>query len=343
MVIISLERLQNLKILKDIREIYYENTGMVVSFHYPGLGHLSKSRLDFFPLKQKNEYCKLIQSTEEGLKRCLESDKKGFENAKKRGNYSIYTCHAGLVDVAIPLLYKGTEIGAIYTGQILMKEPSIITFDRVYKKLNYIDIDYETLKNAYFKVKVVSEKKLIFYVKLLALMANYIISIENELYLQKEINLKNKEIRRKEDEKIKLEQELKDLSISILEYEKKQKEELNISENITDDYIISKAQLFIKSNFDKPLHLEDVAKAVYLSPNYFSSMFKKITGYTFSNYLIKKRIEAAKELLTRTNLPIKEIVERVGFEDYNYFNRTFKKIEKVPPAHFRKSSRKNPE
>ena len=341
MEIIPLERLQNLKILRDLREIYYENTGMVVSFHYPGMNPQSTRHLDFFPYKQKNEYCKLIQSTEKGLRKCLESDQKGLENAKKRGNYAIYTCHAGLVDIAIPLMYKGIEIGAIYTGQVLIKEPSTVTFDKIFKKLDYIDVDYETLKNAYFKVKVVNEKKLIFYVKLLSLMANYIISVENDLYLQREINLKNKELRRKEIEKSKLEKELKDLSISILEYEKIQKAKSNISENVNEDYIISKAQLFIKSNYDKPLRLEDVAKAVYLSPNYFSSMFKKITGYTFSSYLTRKRIEAAKELLIKTNLPIKEIVEKVGFEDYNYFNRTFKKIEKVPPAQFRKQNKKD--
>ena len=52
-------------------------------------------------------------------------------------------------------------------------------------------------------------------------------------------------------------------------------------------------------------------------------------------YLMALRIQAAKELLLQSSIPIKEIVFQVGFEDYNYFNRTFKKIEGVPPARFR--------
>ena len=83
------------------------------------------------------------------------------------------------------------------------------------------------------------------------------------------------------------------------------------------------------------IRLDDVATAVFLSPNYFSSLFKKITGYTFSNYLMKLRVQAARDLLQQTSIPIKEIVYQVGFEDYNYFNRTFKKLQGIPPARFR--------
>jgi len=126
----------------------------------------------------------------------------------------------------------------------------------------------------------------------------------------------------------------------VLEYENKSKSNLNDikNEDLKNNHIITKAQLFIKTNCNKGIRLKDVANAVYLSPNYFSTMFKKITGYTFSYYLVKKRIDTAKELLRDTNIPIKEIVFQVGFEDYNYFNRTFKSLEGIPPAQYRKSN-----
>ncbi|MBW1703181.1 MAG: helix-turn-helix transcriptional regulator, partial [Deltaproteobacteria bacterium] len=75
--------------------------------------------------------------------------------------------------------------------------------------------------------------------------------------------------------------------------------------------------------------MEDVARAVYLSPNYFSSLFKRVSGCTFRNYLVKKRIGAAKTFLVESGLPIKEIVRRTGFKDYNYFNRTFTAMEGI--------------
>ncbi len=327
-------RLKKLKILDEIREIYHENTGMIISFHYHG----GEYRFDFYPLYERSKFCKLIQSTKEGLKLCEASDIKGLNTAKKKKGFAIYRCHAGLVDVAIPLFYKGIEFDSIYTGQILLDEPTEENFNKVYKGIKYLDIDYNLLKDAYFKVKVIDKEKLHFYVKLLSLIGNYIIKVENEIFLQKEVIKQNRRLHEKENEKIRLEKALKDLSISVLEFEKNSKKKQKVIENedIKNSYIITNAQLFIKENCNKNIRLADVAGAVYLSPNYFSAVFRKITGYTFCNYLMLKRIENAKNLLKKTNIPIKEIVFQVGFEDYNYFNRTFKRIEGTPPAGYRK-------
>lgn len=329
--------LDQLRILDDIKDIYYKNTGMIISFHYTGDGN----RFDFYPQNERSDFCRLIHSTEKGLEKCLESDKRALEHAKIRGEYHIYRCHAGLVDIVIPLQYRGREIGAIYSGQVLTETQTDDSFDELYKRIKYLNVDYDSLKAAYFKVKVIDRERLIFCVKLLSLIANYIISVENELVLQKELMKKNREIARQENEKIKLEKSLKDLSISVLEFERRQKKNYSklMDENYKSHYIISKAQLFIKTNYNNDLKLSDVAKAVYTSPGYFSALFKKITGYTFINYLTKVRMDEAKKLLIQTNIPIKEIVYRVGFKDYNYFNRTFKRLLKTPPARYRRTHR----
>jgi two-component system, response regulator YesN len=81
-----------------------------------------------------------------------------------------------------------------------------------------------------------------------------------------------------------------------------------------------------------------VARAVYLSPNYFSTIFKEMTGEGFSDYLNDIRIQQGKRMLQETELPIKIIVSKVGFKDYNYFNRTFKRIVGIPPAEYRSSA-----
>ncbi|MCK5735143.1 MAG: helix-turn-helix transcriptional regulator, partial [Spirochaetaceae bacterium] len=97
------------------------------------------------------------------------------------------------------------------------------------------------------------------------------------------------------------------------------------------------AQMFIKNNYHKKIKLNDVAKSVYLSPNYFSTVFKDISGDSFSSFLQKTRINAAKKMLIETNLTIKEIVYAIGMVDYNYFNRIFRRLEGLPPVKFRES------
>jgi YesN/AraC family two-component response regulator len=328
----ELVKLKDLKILDDMREIYHQNTGMVISFHYPGRG----DQWDFFPKKQKNEFCSIIQSTEQGMARCLDSDRQGLARARKRNSYCMYRCHASLTDVSIPLIYEGSELGAIYTGQVMLEQQTNDSFNRLFNDLRDLNLDYDRLKKAYFKVKVVPRERLSFYVKLLTLIANYIVTVEHEIQLQRMVINKDREIYRKERERMKLEKALSDLTISVLELEQEEHGFGGVSdESLKNSDKVAKAQDFIRRNFNRNIRLNDVATAVYLSPNYFSSLFRKITGNTFSTYLMKLRVKAARELLMQSDTPIKEIVHQVGFEDYNYFNRTFKRIEGMPPARFR--------
>jgi AraC-like DNA-binding protein/ligand-binding sensor protein len=327
-----LDNLPNLKIINQLSEIYYKNTGMVISYHYPG----DNGRIRFYPQDEKSEYCRLIQSTPEGKVRCLQCDREGLETARRKNSFHIYRCHAGLVDVAIPLMYKGTEIGSIYTGQVLLEPQDPGDLKRIGNGLPGLDIPGEKLASAYAKVKCVSRDNLLFYAKLLHLFGNYILLMENELHLERMIGLKNRELHKKEIERIELEKTLKELSISVLESESSRRPAAGrTGDKDRSSYIVSKAQLFIRTNYRTDIRLEDVARAVYLSPNYFSSLFKRVSGCTFRSYLVRKRIEAAKILLRSSDLPIKEIVFRSGFKDYNYFNRTFTGIEGITPARFR--------
>ena len=64
-------------------------------------------------------------------------------------------------------------------------------------------------------------------------------------------------------------------------------------------------------------------------------LFKKEFGVTFKNYVIGKRIDVAKNLLTTTDLPINTISDSVGYSNYSYFTRIFKKITGSTPMDFR--------
>jgi two-component system response regulator YesN len=97
-----------------------------------------------------------------------------------------------------------------------------------------------------------------------------------------------------------------------------------------------KAAEFIQLNFSRDITLEEVAEAVQKSPNYFSHLFKKIIGVSFSEYLNRIRVQEAKKLLRTTGLMAYEIAEKVGFQDYKYFNQVFRKLEGCSPSEYRK-------
>ena len=95
---------------------------------------------------------------------------------------------------------------------------------------------------------------------------------------------------------------------------------------------------YISENADKPLTLEKLAKRVSLSPYYFTRIFKKETGYTPHEYVIRARIDLAKFFLKTTEYPVKEIAFRSGFNSEASFCTTFKKATGLTPKTYRSES-----
>jgi len=99
--------------------------------------------------------------------------------------------------------------------------------------------------------------------------------------------------------------------------------------------IILKAKEYIDKNYEHEITLMDVAKAVNVSPQYFSKLFKDETNKNFIEYLTSVRIKKAKEFLEAGELSVKEICYKIGYGDPNYFSRIFKKITGYTPSEYK--------
>ena len=96
-------------------------------------------------------------------------------------------------------------------------------------------------------------------------------------------------------------------------------------------------QSYIDQHFSQPLTLQDMGRALHVSPYYLSHVFKETSGYSPTQYLLRRRIGEAQNLLISTDLPMAKIAEQVGFETQNYFNLQFSKHVGMPPGKFRES------
>lgn len=103
-----------------------------------------------------------------------------------------------------------------------------------------------------------------------------------------------------------------------------------------DNKPIRFAKQYIRENYGKPISLESVSELAGFNPTYFSTLFKKETGLTFTEYLLQTRMDAAKDLLKDTNLNISVICERVGYSDHKYFSKTFTRLTGLKPNQYRK-------
>ncbi len=95
---------------------------------------------------------------------------------------------------------------------------------------------------------------------------------------------------------------------------------------------------YVDQNYKENITLSTAAKELHLNANYVSQLFKKEAGVTFVYYITQKRLECAKNLLTTTQKTITDIAIEVGFNDYFYFIKTFKKSVGMTPGQYRNGS-----
>lgn len=104
------------------------------------------------------------------------------------------------------------------------------------------------------------------------------------------------------------------------------------------DSLAKKSYDYLIDNYKEPtLSLKSVSKQMAISPSYFSSLFKKENGISFTNALIKIRMEKAKEHLLTTDCKIVEVALVSGYTDQHYFSYCFKKYFGESPNKIRET------
>ncbi|MBE5855872.1 MAG: helix-turn-helix transcriptional regulator, partial [Lachnospiraceae bacterium] len=92
---------------------------------------------------------------------------------------------------------------------------------------------------------------------------------------------------------------------------------------------------YVDQHFTEDLSRETLSDLFYFDEDYITRLFKKETGLSFKNYVIEKRLSLAKDLLEHSSAPIHEIATRVGYDNYSYFTRLFKKTYQLTPIEYR--------
>lgn len=100
---------------------------------------------------------------------------------------------------------------------------------------------------------------------------------------------------------------------------------------------IHKAIAFIHANLHENLTVHACAEHVHLSGSYFASLFKKLTGTTFIQYVTQERIRRAKEMLL-DGKQVQEVSQALGYEERRYFSDVFKKHTGMTPSEFRQAN-----
>ena len=94
---------------------------------------------------------------------------------------------------------------------------------------------------------------------------------------------------------------------------------------------------YIRKNIGSHFDIDQLASKACMSKDHYIRVFKHETGETPTVYITKRKLEKAELTLVTTNLPVKSIADSLGYDDYSYFNRIFKKNSGMTPLQYRES------
>jgi two-component system response regulator YesN len=110
---------------------------------------------------------------------------------------------------------------------------------------------------------------------------------------------------------------------------------MNQKRNGKNKNTISQVMHVIDNGYHDKLTIQEIAKEVYLAPNYLCALFKQETGQTLNEYITKVRMEKAKELFKDKEKKINEICYAVGYNDPTYFTKIFKRYTGLNPIEYK--------
>ncbi len=114
------------------------------------------------------------------------------------------------------------------------------------------------------------------------------------------------------------------------------------SEGADSVHIMDRITSFLEARYFENISLIDVATRFHLDPTYLSKLFKSAIGENFVEFMTRKRMEKACELLRDTDRKINEISELVGYENQRYFSQVFKKFTDQTPSEYREHALRPP-
>ena len=93
---------------------------------------------------------------------------------------------------------------------------------------------------------------------------------------------------------------------------------------------------YVEENLDQTLSVNDVAAALFMNGDYISRVFKSEVGTPLKEYIIQRKMESARLLLTTTELPVSVIASKLGYDNFSYFSQVYRRCMGITPSEERK-------
>ena len=271
------------------------------------------------------DFCKSMRSSEVYRHYCEKCDSRGGLEAARIQKPFIYFCHAGLIDLAIPIIVDNLYLGAFMAGQVLLDEKD--KANNLEHILSGSGVEFsqdKTLAAYYAKLPVMDIETIEAHAKMLQHIGNYCVE---EAILRVSLSQLNSK-KYNSTFNISSEHSFENgHTRSVIPADIRIKE---------PNKILQPALEYINQHPYERITLSKMAILCNVSSSYFSKLFAKENIGSLSNYVNCIKMNKAKELLEKTDDSVRYIAEKLGFDDCSYFIKVFKSETGMTPEEFRK-------
>ena len=280
----------------------------------------------------RTEFCSVIRENPVSRKRCYRCDAlAGLEAVRLERPY-IYLCHCGIVDVAVPVMVGDKYLGAVMFGQVRLvnkdREKAVRLVNEISSFQAEEDAARKDLLEKYEKLPEMEYERIVEIADLIDSIVKYTV--------ERAVKARNRDETYKwlmstNSEQLTGEAEIQEISLPVRIHEPERAETMQVKPSS----VIYPAIAYINDHLKDGISMKEMADLCHLSPSYFSRTFNRETGESFANYINRRKIALAKELLRETNKSISQIAEETGYINISNFIAVFKRLEGVTPSVYR--------
>ena len=278
------EALANSKIYQEYERAFSEATGLPVALH-----PVENWQLPHHGRRNENPFCAMLAQKSRACSACLQVQQALVEKATLAPQ--TVTCPVGMCDTAVPVKLGDRVVAFLHTGQVFKKKPTETQFNRAAKLISEwgVTVDEKKMHEAYFSARIVSNREHESIVKLLAIFAQHLSMLSNQVVVQQEnseppVITKAKEyIHEHQAEELSLGQVARAVNTSTFYFCKMFKKITGI--NFTD--YLSRVRIEKSKNLllNPNLRVSEIAFEVgFQSLTHFNRVFKKILGQSPTEY-----------------------------------------------------------
>jgi AraC-like DNA-binding protein/ligand-binding sensor protein len=270
----------------------------------------------------QNSFCRLIQSKPEGARQCRMCHVLMAVSACNGGPPEQH-CHAGAAVLVAPAAEYASEALAVISSCMSAGEQSWEEARQCALKLG---LDIKELRKAFLELPILHEEQRKLAMEILGALGSAVRTMKRQAELEGQVRQMANKSR---------------ASLAIEELLRHGASEGGAApprggqRGRPMPMLIRVVCDLIDQRSEVPLSVKEIAAAAKLTPNHFTSLFRRHTGTSFTEYLAERRIERAKTLLRDLTLTVAEVAHRVGYDDAGYFTRRFRQLTGHSPREWR--------